>query len=152
MGLLQGSAALPLIGADVVLRGVNYSGFSVVGGGLRYPIFRSGTLTKFIPDVSVSVFYDAVKFRYFTGRHMSADLAASFDLPFIQPFAGIGYDRTRVEITGISAAFDGMDAIVARPRYTAGARLTPFPFLYVFGAYTLLHDRHGVNFGAGARF
>ena len=152
LGMLQGSVGLPLLGTDLVVRGVTYSNISIIGGGLRCPIFRSGTLTKFIPDVSVSAFYDAVEFDYFTGRHLSADLAASFDLPFIKPFAGIGYDRTRVEIKGVSAVFDGVDAIVSKPRYTAGARLVPFPFLYVFGAYTLLHGRHGFNFGAGARF
>ena len=152
LGLLQGSVALPFLGADLAVRGVNYSNLSIIGGGIRYPLFRSGTLTKFIPDVSVSAFYDAVDFKYFTGRHLSADVAASFDLPFIKPFAGIGYDRTRVEITGVSADFNGMDAIVAKPRYTVGARIVPFPFLYVFGAYTLLHSQHGFNFGAGARF
>jgi hypothetical protein len=152
LGLLQGSVALPFLGADLAVRGVTYSNLSVVGGGVRYPIFRSGTLTAFLPDVSVSAFYDAVKFDYFTARHLSADLAASFDLPFIKPFAGIGYDRTKVEIKGVSAEFNGMDAIVAKPRYTAGARITPFPFLYVFGAYTLLHGQHGFNFGAGAKF
>ncbi len=152
LGMLQGSIGLPLLGADVVVRGVKYSNISIIGGGLRYPILRSGTLTKFIPDVSVSAFYDAVKFDYFTTRHLSADLAASLDLPFIKPFAGIGYDRTRVEIKGVSAEFNGMDAIVTKPRYTAGVRLVPFPFLYVFGAYTLLHGQHGINFGAGAKF
>lgn len=152
LGLLQGSVALPLLGSDLAVRGVNYSNISIIGGGVRVPIFRSGTLTKFIPDVSVSAFYDAVKFDYFTARHVSADIAASFDLPFIKPFAGVGYDRTKVEIKGVSAEFDGMDAIAAKPRYTAGARLVPFPFLYVFGAYTLLHGQHGFNFGAGARF
>jgi len=152
LGLLQGSVALPFLGADLAVRGVNYSNISIIGGGVRCPIFRSGTLTAFIPDVSVSAFYDAVDFDYFTARHLSADLTASFDLPFIKPFAGVGYDRTKVAIKGVSAEFDGMDAIVAKPRYTAGARIVPFPFLYVFGAYTLLHGQHGFNFGAGAKF
>ena len=152
LGLLQGSVALPFLGADAAVRGVSYSNLSIIGGGLRCPIFRSGTLTKFIPDVSVSAFFDVVNFKYFTARHMSADVAASFDLPFIKPFAGIGYDRTLVEIKGVSAEFNGMDAIASEPRYTGGIRLVPFPMLYVFGAYTLLHDQHGFNFGAGARF
>gem|GEM_PF-640187 len=152
LGLLQGAAALPFLDADLVVRGASYSNLTVVGGGLRYSLLRGGSLTKFVPDVSVSAFCDMVNYDYFTARHLSADLAASFDLPFFKPFAGIGYDRTLVEIKGVSAAFDGMDAIAAEPRYTAGARLVPFPFLYVFGAYTLLHDRNGFNFGAGARF
>jgi len=152
LGLVQGSVALPFLGADVALRGVKYSKLSVAGAGLRYPLLRSGTLTKFIPDVSVSAFYDAVDFKYFTATHVSADLAASFDLPFIKPFAGAGYDRTRVEIKGVSPVFDGTHAIASKPRYTAGARIVPFPFLYVFGAYTLLHGQHGFNFGAGAKF
>ncbi|HOW89757.1 MAG TPA: hypothetical protein PL037_05705 [Elusimicrobiales bacterium] len=152
LGLLQASVALPFLDTDISVRGVSYSGFTLAGGGLRHSILRSGPFTKFIPDVSAAVFFDTVNYKYFTARHLSADLSASFDLPLIKPFIGAGYDRTRVAIKGVSAALDGMDAIASKPRYSAGARIVPFPFLYVFGAYTVLHGRNGFNFGAGARF
>ena len=153
--MLQGAVALPIIGTDVMVRGITYSGFSVIGGGLRYPIFKSGTLTKFIPDISASAFYDSINFKYFTGTHMSADVAASYDLPIIKPFAGIGYDRTKLKVTGVSTGptgLNGIDATSSKLRYTIGAKIIPFPLLYVFGAYTILHSETGFNVGAGVRF
>lgn len=152
IGLLQASAGLPVVGADVVLRGITYSDFSLVGGGVRYPLLKSGTLAVFIPDVSVSAFYDSIDYKYFTGRHMSMNAAASFNLPVIKPYAGIGYDNTKMKIKGVNAALNGVDASVSKPRFTLGARVVPFPFLYVFGAYTSLHGVNGYNFGFGASF
>lgn len=144
------AAALPGIGADVMLRGIGYSGFSIIGGGLRYPVLKSGTLTMFIPDVSVSAFYDVINYDYFKGSHMSLDAAASFNIPVIKPFAGVGIDRTKLEVKnvpGISAS-----GTISKPRYTVGVRFSPLPLLYVYGAYNMLHGQTGYSMGAGAKF
>jgi hypothetical protein len=146
-------AALPLVGADVMLRGVSYSGFSIIGGGLRVPVLKSGTLTKFIPDVSVSAYYDVIDFKYFKGTHMSFDAAASFDIPVIKPFVGVGLDRTNLEVKNVSvAAMNGKSGTISKPRYTLGVRLSPLPLLYVYGAYNILHGQTGYSAGAGLKF
>jgi hypothetical protein len=150
--MLHAGAALPFIGADVMVRGVGYSGFSVIGGGLRYPVLKSGTLTKFIPDVAVSAYYDVITYNYFKGSHMSFDAVASFDIPVIKPFAGVGLDRTKIEIKNVSAALNGTSAAISKPRYTLGVRLSPLPLLYVYGAYNILHGQTGYSMGAGLKF
>ena len=150
--MLHAGAALPFIGADVMARGVGYSGFSIIGGGLRYPLLKSGTLTKFIPDVSVSAYYDVINYDYFKGSHMSLDAAASFDIPVIKPFVGVGIDRTKLEIKNVNAALNGISGTISKPRYTLGIRLSPMPFLYVYGAYNILHGQTGYSMGAGAKF
>lgn len=150
--MVHAGAALPFIGADVMLRGISYSGFSIIGGGLRYPVLKSGTLTKFIPDVSVSAFYDAISYKYFTGTHMSFDAVASFDIPVIKPFAGVGLDRTKVEVQGLSPLLNGTSGTISKPRYTVGVRLSPLPLLYVYGAYNILHGQTGYSAGAGIKF
>jgi hypothetical protein len=134
------------------VRGTGYSGFSIIGGGLRYPILKSGTLTKFIPDVSVSAYYDVIKYTYFKGSHMSFDAVASFDIPVIKPYVGVGLDRTRLEIQNVSAALNGASAAISKPRYTLGVRLSPLPLLYVYGAYNILHGQTGYSMGAGLKF
>ncbi len=149
--VLHAGAALPLIGTDVMLRGTGYSGFSIIGGGLRYSVLKSGTLTKFIPDVSVSAFYDVINYDYFKGSHMSLNAAASFDLPVIKPYAGVGIDRTRVEVKNVPG-FNGMSGTIAKPRYTLGLRFSPMPLLYVYGAYNMLHGQAAYSMGAGAKF
>jgi hypothetical protein len=153
--MAHAGVALPLVGADLMLRGVSYSGFSIIGGGLRYPLLKSGTLAKFIPDVSVSAYYDVINFDYFKGTHMSFDAAASFDIPVIKPYVGVGLDRTRVEVKGLpvaNAALNGDSGTVSKPRYTVGVRFSPMPLLYVYGAYNILHGQTGYSAGAGLKF
>ena len=150
--VLQASAGLPIVGADIAVRGMSYSSLSVVGGGLRYPLLKSGTLTKFIPDVAVSAFYDTINYTYFKGSHMSVDVSASLAIPIIKPFAGIGYDRTKIEVKGVSTALDGTSAAAAGTRYTLGLKVTPFPLTYVFGAYSVLHGVAGYQAGFGVKF
>lgn len=148
--MLHAGAALPLIGADIMVRGTGYSGFSIIGGGLRYPLLKSGTVTKFIPDVSVSAYYDVIDYDYFKGTHMSLDAAASFDIPVIKPYVGVGLDRTKLEVKnvpGVSAS-----GTISKPRYTFGVRFSPLPLLYVYGAYNMLHGQTGYSMGAGAKF
>ena len=150
--MAHAGVALPLVGADFMLRGVSYSGFSIIGGGLRYPLLKSGTITKFIPDVSVSAYYDVINYTYFKGTHMSFDAAASFDIPVIKPYVGVGLDRTKVEVQGVSALLNGTSGTISKPRYTVGVRLSPMPLLYVYGAYNILHGQTGYSAGAGLKF
>jgi len=150
--MAHAGVALPLVGADFMLRGVGYSGFSIIGGGLRYPLLKSGTLAKFIPDVSVSAYYDVINYTYFKGTHMSFDAAASFDIPVIKPFIGVGLDRTKLEIKGVTPALNDDSGTISRPRYTVGVRLSPMPLLYVYGAYNILHGQTGYSAGAGLKF
>lgn len=150
--LLHVGAALPLIGADVMLRGVSYSNFSIIGGGLRYPLLKSGTVARFIPDVSVAAYYDVIDYKYFKGAHMSLDASASLNIPIVKPYVGVGLDRTKVEVQKVAAGFDGASGTISKPRYTVGVRFSPLPLLYVYGAYNVLHGQAGYSLGAGAKF
>lgn len=152
VAMVHGGVALPVIGADVMARATGYSGFSIIGGGLRKSVLKSGTLTKFIPDVSVAAYYDIITYDYFKGSHLSLDASASFDIPVIKPYVGVGVDRTTLEIKNVDAALNGVDATISKPRYTVGVRLSPLPLLYVYGAYNILHGQAGYSLGAGAKF
>ncbi len=151
IAMAQGSIGIPVAGIDAVLRGTSIMGLNIIGGGVRYSFHRSG-LAKFIPDVMLSAFYDTISYDYFEGSHYSFDVSASFDLPIIKPYAGIGYDRTKLEIKDVSALLNGVDASVGKMRFTVGTRLTPFPFLYLYGAYSLLHSNNAAQFGVGINF
>lgn len=151
VAMVHGGVALPAIGADVMLRATGYSGFSVIGGGVRKSLIKSGTVTKFIPDVSVALYYDVIDYDYFKGSHMSLDASASFDIPVIKPYVGVGLDRTKLEIQNVPG-LSGTDASISKPRYTVGVRLSPLPLLYVYGAYNILHGETGYALGAGAKF
>ena len=36
--MLQGAVALPMIGTDIIVRGITYSEFSILGGGVRFRV------------------------------------------------------------------------------------------------------------------
>ena len=149
---VQVSAGIPLTGTDVVLRGISVSGFSIIGGGLRYGVYKSG-VAKFIPDVMVSAFYDTIKYDYFKGNHYSFNVSASFDIPIIKPFVGLGYDKTKLEIKNNPVvALNGVEAKTGESRMTIGAKIIPFPFTYLFGAYSMLHGNAGAQLGLGIKF
>lgn len=150
--LLQASVGLPVIGADVAVRGLSVGGLSVMGAGVRYPVFKSSTLTKFIPDIAVSVFYDTVNYDFFKGSHMSFDVSASLDIPIVKPFAGVGYDRTTLEVKGVNAIVNGVEETSSEPRYTLGVKFSPLPLVYIYGAWSSLHGQTGYQGGLGARF
>ncbi|MEA3307647.1 MAG: DUF6588 family protein [Elusimicrobiota bacterium] len=148
---VQVSAAIPTIGVDACVRGLSVSGLSIVGGGLKYGVYKSG-IAKFIPDVSVSAFYDTVKYDYFKGNHYSFDVAASFDIPVIKPYIGFGYDKTKLETKNIGSGLDGIEAKASGTRMSIGAKVTPFPFTYLYGAYSMLHGNTGAQMGLGIKF
>lgn len=143
---------LPFTGLDVGVRGFSYSGLSIVGGNLRYKIFKSGMFTKFMPDLSVMAFYDVINYDYFKGNHMSFDLVASWDLPVIKPFIGGGIDRTKLEIKDVDATLNGVDESTSEMRYSVGLKFSPLPLVYIYAAYTNLHGETAYNGGLGARF
>ncbi|PIU17770.1 MAG: hypothetical protein COT18_12335 [Elusimicrobia bacterium CG08_land_8_20_14_0_20_59_10] len=154
--VLKASIALPGIDADITLRGLTLGGFSVIGGGVSYNLMKSGTVTKFIPDLSVSAFYDVIDYDYFKGTHMSLNAVASFDIPVIKPFIGVGLDRTSLKVQDVSGAIgtlvNGAEASASQPRYTLGVRFSPLPLVYVYGAYSSLHGQSGYNAGLGVKF
>lgn len=150
--LVHASVGIPLTGLDVTLRGLTYSGLSIVGGGLRYNIFKSGMLTKFMPDLSVIVMYDTIDFDYFKGNHLSFDVVGSWNIPIIKPFIGAGLDRTKIEVRDVSQVVNGISETVSKTRYTLGLRFSPLPLVYIYGAYSIIHSETGYNFGLGVRF
>ncbi|MCX7641862.1 MAG: hypothetical protein N2Z20_04430 [Elusimicrobiales bacterium] len=150
--LIHASIGLPFTGFDIILRGFSYSDLKILGGGIRYNIFKSGMITKFMPDFSAVFYYDTIDFKYFEGKHISLNIVGSWDLPIIKPFAGVGFDRTKLETKNIGVGFNGISETASKPRYTVGIKFCPIPLMYIYGAYSIIHSENAYNFGLGMRF
>lgn len=152
---------LPLVSAqvglpfniDVGVRGLPVQGATVVGAGLRYGVLKH-TLAKFMPDLAVSAYYDILSHDVLKAKHLSFSACASFDIPFIKLFIGAGMDKTTLEtkIALPDGTSSGDSVSVSGTRLTAGVNITPFPFTYVFGAYSILHGEGGAQAGLGVKF
>ncbi|MBI4423692.1 MAG: hypothetical protein HY554_08195 [Elusimicrobia bacterium] len=149
--LVQAEFGLPLR-TDVIVHGATGAGAQVAGGGLRFGALRSGMLVR-IPDVAVSAFADRLTHDQFTANHYAVNASASWHLPILQPYAGVGYDVTNVELkTSVVPGLAGSEATAQGVRLTAGVAVTPLPFVYLFGAYSIRHGASGADAGLGVRF
>ena len=149
--LLQAEIGLPLH-FDVIGRGTGFQGAHLLGGGLRYGLHHSGKLSP-LPDIAISAFGDSLHHRYFNLTHYSADAVASFGLPILKPYVGVGYDYTEVTAsaslpTGVASA----KGIGRGTRLTGGVDVQPLPLFHFYGAYVLLHGISGFEAGLGLRF
>jgi hypothetical protein len=150
--LLRVEAGLPL-GFSVFARGIGVQSASIIGGGVRYQLYRSG-LVMAIPDVAVSAAYDKLTHDNVSLGHFGASVQASFNIPIVKPFAGVGFDTTKatVETNAGPVNLQGVSATGSGARFTLGASVTPFPFTYLQAAYQNLHGESGFSFGLGVRF
>lgn len=149
--MVQAAVGLPLK-FDVIVQGVSGGGAKVYGGGLRWGVLRSGVLLR-IPDVTVSVLGNKVIHSHFSAEHLAVNASASWHLPIIHPYAGVGYDVTKVKLgASTTPGLAGSNATARGARLTGGVDLSPLPFFHLFAAYTLRHGESGADFGLGARF
>ena len=153
--LVQAEVGLPF-NFDVIAHGVGYGGASIVGGGLRYGLWRTSMLDP-LPDISISAFGDKLNQKYFNATHYSVNASVSWALPILHPYAGVGYDITKVtlsptlpSVAGVSVAGDS--ATARGTRLTVGLDVSPLPLVHAFAAYSLRHGEPGVDIGVGARF
>ncbi|MBI5209360.1 MAG: hypothetical protein HY927_05235 [Elusimicrobia bacterium] len=149
---------------DVVAHGFGVGGLTVAGGGLRWCAFESGLKTMVIPSVGVSAFGDIVDFSAFKATHMGLNAVASWEVPFVTPYVGVGYDATNVKVraatvvnatTGLTvdnAFVIGLSGTANGERFIAGAELKAIPFVRVNGGVMMLHGVSGYFASAGIRF
>lgn len=142
-GFLRAETYIPVVGVTVAVRGTDFNGFESIGGGLKY----SYDFLE-IAHLSVSGFYDRAKTDYYTLDHYSASAVVSASLPVVTPYVGVGYDYGDLAVRRI----DTRSTSDGSMRYTAGANFHPFPFIYVFGAYTKTSGSEGFNAGLGLNF
>lgn len=156
-----GAFGLPWVQAEIGLpfqldgyiRGVSFQGLTITGGGLRYGITK-GSDKPFAPHFLAAAVAHAVTHQHFTASHVGANLIMSAGIPVVTPYAGVGFDRTRVvaRASDLHPSLVGQAATTFESRFTAGVSVRPFPFIYLLGAYTLTHRQSGFDAGFGVRF
>ncbi|MDX6768465.1 MAG: hypothetical protein SF051_02965 [Elusimicrobiota bacterium] len=150
--MLEAGVGLPFK-VDLVVHGLKAYGATVVGGGVRYGVYRTDLVDTFLPNISVSAFGDKVTHDAFSATHGALNAAATWNLPIVKPFFLAGYDLTEVKVERATAAGTlGAKATGRGSRFSVGAGLTPFPFLDFRAAYTLRHGIPGFDLGLGAKF
>ncbi len=135
---------IPVLDLGVVLRGTDSNGFKSLGGGLKYNFGLFDTV-----NISLGGFYDRGSTDWYTTDHYSLSAVASMNVLFITPYLGIGYDYGELKTKDLLPSRSTSDGDM---RYTAGVNVKPFPFVYLFAAYTQTSSSHGLQGGVGLNF
>ena len=143
-GFLRAETFIPVANITATVRGTNFNGFESIGGGIKYTY----TLLDLV-HFSVSGFYDRAKTDWYTADHYSASAVASTSVVFFTPYVGVGYDYGELNTRHFATNRSTSDGAL---RYTAGVNVHPFPFVYLFAAYTKTAANDGFNGGLGISF
>ena len=141
---LTAETFIPVANISVALRGTSYNGFDLIGGGIKYYY----NVLELV-DLTLSGFYDRAQTDWYTTDHYSLSAVASMNLVIVTPYLGIGYDYGDLSTRKMDVNRSTSDGAM---RYTAGIRVSPFPFVYVFGAYTKTSANEGFQGGIGLNF
>lgn len=128
----------------------------LVGGGFRYGLLKP--LLPAIPAISVMGLYSRMEHPYFDLDTISANIVLSFNLPFILPYLGAGYDYSRMDLS--PEAFAGVSPTVSRSldgeangyRVEGGINLSVVPFTYITLGAGLANGKSMYHAGAGVKF
>jgi len=154
MPWIQAELGLPFK-LDGFIRGFSTGGFSMVGGGLRYGLLNVTDL-PLTPQLTITGMANTLSYSQFSATHFSGNLTVSVKALIIEPYLGVGYDRTKVEVkkvaVGNTTATEGMTAVGTAPRVTLGLNLKPLPLFYIHAGYTLIKAAQGFEAGVGVRF
>ncbi|OGS18306.1 MAG: hypothetical protein A2219_08745 [Elusimicrobia bacterium RIFOXYA2_FULL_50_26] len=151
---LQAEIGLPAK-IDLLARYMGYAGSNLIGVGGRYGILK-GSL-PLMPSLSVQGIYsmlnvnaDANKFNATT---ISVGAVASFNIPVVDPYVGIGFDSTSVEPdSSISLPQAGMKGSASAYRLEAGINLSLFPLTYLQLGGVLINSDLSYTAGLGLKF
>lgn len=135
------------------IRGISYQGLTIAGGGLRYGLYAQSD-KPWAPQVLISGVGHSVVHRDFSASHFGANLVCSAGTPFVAPYAGVGFDRTRLVVrqSNLDPSLNGREVTTFEGRGTLGVRVTPYQFTYISVAATVAHGLPGAEAGAGVRF
>jgi hypothetical protein len=85
----------------------------------------------------------------FSATTMSVDAMASFNIPIVDPYVGVGLDQTELKA---DSSITGLTGKATTSRLEAGVNLTLFPFTYLQLGGVLLSGEIGYTAGLGVKF
>lgn len=137
---------------DGFIRGFNYQGLTVSGGGVRYGIRKMRDVPYYIHVMLIGV-GNSVTHTGFSATHFGAGVVFSVNLPVVTPYFGAGVDTTKIRVkASTDSSFIGKDVSVTESRFTFGLHARIARFFYLSAAANMLHGRTGMESGIGIRF
>jgi opacity protein-like surface antigen len=123
----------------------------MIGVGARYGIIKSGI--PGMPAISVQAVYNQLNVsagdNKFSANTISVAGVVSLNLPVVTPYAGLGFDTTKVtpdsDITDAEGSASGI-------RLEGGVNLSLVPLTYLQLGASLVNSDMGYTLGLGVKF
>jgi hypothetical protein len=140
---------------DLLVRYSSIYNANLMGGGLRYGILRNSM--PFLPNISVQGIYNSLTVasdaNKFTATAMDISALASFNLPIVDPYVGVGYySATVTPDSSIATPQVGMKGNGSGYRAEAGVNMGLIPLTYLQLGVAVMNGDLGGTLGIGARF
>lgn len=150
MGFVQLEIGMPYR-IDGFIRGNEYEGVAVAGGGLRYGLWNVSD-EKYKINAAITLLGNMATGKNFYAVHWNSTLVMSMNLPIVSPYISCGVDSTYLEAQSMAdPALDDTSVRTTMPRYTAGLR-AKFGLVYMSGEAAYTHGEMALGAGAGFRF
>lgn len=149
-GLYQAEIGMPYR-IDGLVRASNFEGLTVVGGGLRYGLRQISDKPGYWHVMIAGVANLAVN-RYFYATHFSSVLYFSRSGETVVPYAGGGFDNTKICVNkAADASLIGKKAYAAEEKLVLGVKFK-FRFFYLALDGTHSHGRNSFLISGGMSF
>lgn len=150
----QASVGLPF-NIDAFVRGISFQGLTVAGGGLRWnPSLFKATDKPWTPQVMLVGSAHSAVAQDFHATHFGGNIVVSIGSQVWTPYFGGGVDSTALFVHNSrrDPTQNGRKVTATDSRFTAGLQLKPWQFVYIHGAFVVVHGKSGVEGGLGLRF
>jgi len=140
---------------DLLVRYSSIYNANLVGGGLRYGILRNSM--PFLPNISVQGIYNTLTVtndtNKFTATAMNVSAIASFNLPIVDPYVGVGYySATVTPDASIPTPQADMKGNGSGYIAEAGVNMGLIPLTYLQIGVAMINGDIGGTLGLGVRF
>lgn len=155
MPVAQVEVGLPMK-IDLIGRYSAFGDSKMVGGGIRYGLFKS--IVPGIPSISVQATMNnldvKVNANKFKATTTSVAATMSFGIPIVKPYIGAGVDATTIEPDSSITTLTGESCkgTATTTRIEGGVNLTLFPFTYVQLGGAMINGDMGYTAGFGISF
>ncbi|MDI6756792.1 MAG: hypothetical protein QME32_02080 [Endomicrobiia bacterium] len=150
--VIQMEVGLPIINLDILARYATFDRSTLVGGGLRYSIFKT------LPfDVTALTLYNALNVdagvNKLSASVITGSLGVNFNVPIISPYVAVSFDS--VSLTPDVVPVVTYKGVASLTRVDAGFNLSlmPFTYLNLGGSYFIAEEASvGYRGGLGIKF
>jgi hypothetical protein len=150
---IQASIGMPFR-LDGFIRSSSFQGLTVAGGGLKWGIWQGSSEKPGYLRALLYIAAHSAVHEDFSATHLGGGMGVSWNFPYVAPFVGVGFDRTKLTVKNapVGSGLEGESVTVTEPRATIGANVPIKRYEYFSLSGIWMHGQFGMSSSLGIRF